>query len=158
MIKCVKLIKTHDSSLKDLMHIRCGAHVINLSMDSLLKTLEPHITKIRDIAKKIHCASSRRVAFKEMCEGNKEPAIVPSLDVATRWNSTHNMLASCLRVKHSFTRISSEFAREFDSIEEMTSSDWEKITLIIDFREPFNQCKYILKYIIYLILEYYFSF
>ena len=91
---------------------------------------------------KIHCTSSRRVLLQEKAVELEEPSIVPSLDLPMRWNSTHDMLQSCLRVKKSITYISEEFSKDTkdeNKIKKFTNSDWNKIQLITDFLEPFKQ-------------------
>ena len=59
-----------------------------------------------------------------------------------RWNSTHDMLQSCLRVNKSRTHLSEEFSKDTkdeNTIEKFTNSDWNKIQLITDFLEHFKQ-------------------
>ena len=93
---------------------------------------------------KIHCTSSRRQLLLTACvEHNKRP-IVPCLDIKIRWNSTHDMLHGCLRVKSAFTELSEQIAKEQKEdpkLKAMNSADWDKIQLVVDFLEPFKQCK-----------------
>ena len=71
---------------------------------------------------------------------NSEPNIIPSMDVRTRWNSTHIMCRDALKIKKSLTKASehlvSQNVSEYSSIEE---EDWEMAIILTDFLEPFNQ-------------------
>jgi len=74
---------------------------------------------------------------------NKEPNIVPGMDVAHRWNSTYDLLTSALRVTKSLTILSESIVRDkkndrFSSIEQ---KDWDEVLLIKTFLEPFKQGK-----------------
>ena len=74
---------------------------------------------------------------------NKEPNIVPGMDVAHRWNSTYDLLTSALRVTKSLTILSESIVRDkkndrFSSIEQ---KDWDEVLLIKNFLEPFKQGK-----------------
>ena len=52
MVKCVANLQ-EITVMKDLIHVRCGAHVINLAVQLMLIFLESHIEKIRFFAKKV---------------------------------------------------------------------------------------------------------
>ena len=99
MVGSVELLRTNDF-LKDLVHIRCGSHVINLIVEEVLNEVDPLIAKIRYFAKKvnlytsyknfgfdklymiqlfkIHCSSKKRQDLTQLCLQNQEPNIVPS--------------------------------------------------------------------------------
>ena len=69
---------------------------------------------------------------------------MPGLDIPTRWNSTHDMLQSCLRIEHSLTRMSEDLSKSKVSeggIKPMVTEDWEKLEIMVEFLEPFNHCK-----------------
>jgi hypothetical protein len=64
----------------------------------------------------------------------------PSLDVPTRWNSTYQMLHSCIPFADVFDRMK---RREDISIE-ITPEEWDKIKYIHDFLKILNDCKFLL--------------
>ena len=49
MIKCVENLHEY----KGIMHIRCGAHVINIAVSKILEILKPKTEKLRLIVKKV---------------------------------------------------------------------------------------------------------
>ena len=72
---------------------------------------------------------------------NKEPNIIPGMDIAIRWNSTYDLLFDALRIPISLTSLSIEMVRQkknsnYAAIED---SDWETITKITSFFEVFKQ-------------------
>ena len=66
-----------------------------------------------------------------------------SMDVKTRWNSTHKMLKSALKIKKSLSQFSKYLKSELNSIEydQIVETDWTISENITDFLEPFLQCK-----------------
>ena len=52
MVKCVECLKL-DDKMRSLIHIRCGAHVINLAVTAMLENLGIDIENVRNIAKKV---------------------------------------------------------------------------------------------------------
>jgi hypothetical protein len=81
----------------ELFHIRCGAHVLNLIVQDGLFVMKGYIDNIRDSIKYVKSPQTREELFADIVEQlgiicEKEP----SLDVATRWNSTYLMIDSAL--------------------------------------------------------------
>ena len=92
---------------------------------------------------KVHSSSKNRQYLAQRTTYNNEPNIVPTMDVKTRWNSTHQMLKSALRLKKSLTQTSSYLQREDPTIKYpvIDENDWLIATTLTDFLEPFYQCK-----------------
>ncbi len=57
---------------------------------------------------------------------SKEPNIKVELDISVRWNSTHDMLSTAVRLQRSLTALSTYLVNENDSTENaLTEIDWE---------------------------------
>lgn len=134
----------HDR-FENLIHVRCLAHILNISVKSGLKEkeIDEFIEKIRYFCKKIHCSSKLKSELKNQIEINQEPEISVVLDVETRWNSTFSMLSTALSIKKSITNISQVLKNENNCIfEELNEKDWANGSLIIKLLEPFYQSLY----------------
>lgn len=124
------------------MHIRFALHILHLIVQTGLEneSISHLFEKIRFFCKKIH-SSSRLVQFLDSQEGsNDEPKINVVLDVKTRWNSTHEMIKTALRIKKSLTSTSVHICSQGNiTYNQLDDNDWllaEKICLLL---EPFNQ-------------------
>jgi hypothetical protein len=89
-----------------LFHIRCAAHVLNLIVQDGLFVMKGSIDIIRDSVKYVKSSQTREELFGDIvqqlgiiCE--KEP----SLDIATRWNSTYLMIDSTLPYREAFQEL-----------------------------------------------------
>lgn len=75
-------------------------------------------------------------------QSNSEPTIKVVLDVKTRWNSTHEMLKTAIRIKKSLTAASVQIVSEgnanFCALDE---NDWIMAQKVCFLLEPFNQGK-----------------
>ncbi|CAL8083692.1 unnamed protein product [Prunus armeniaca] len=88
------------------MHMRCGAHIINLIVKEGLKRLESLIVAIRNAVKFVRSSPSWLSYFKMCVEMEKiECKGLVVMDVPTRWNSTYLMLDAALKFRKAFDRM-----------------------------------------------------
>jgi hypothetical protein len=100
----VKMHMLHSSG--DIFHVRCAAHVINLIVKDGLQQIDGVIENIRDSVKYIKGSPSRNEKFEEIiADLGINCGSRPSLDVATWWNSTCDMLLSALLFKDAFQEL-----------------------------------------------------
>lgn len=91
------------------MHMRCGAHIVNLIVSDGLKEMHDSIAVIRNSVRYIRLSPSRLQKFKICAENEKieyKGGLV--LDVTTRWNSTYMMLDVALKFEKAFARYEEE--------------------------------------------------
>uniref|UniRef100_A0ACD5TBU1 Uncharacterized protein n=1 Tax=Avena sativa TaxID=4498 RepID=A0ACD5TBU1_AVESA len=93
----------------ELFHIRCGAHVLNLIVQDGLFVKKGSVDNIRDGVKYVKSSQTREELFGEIV---KQLGIIcekePSLDVATRWNSTYLMIDSALPYWEAFDELAKQ--------------------------------------------------
>jgi hypothetical protein len=81
------------SSFQSFHHIRCFAHVLNLGAQAALNILAEELGTLRTIIKKTRSSPLSEEKFKTF---QVDTTLKPILDVATRWNSTADMLERAL--------------------------------------------------------------
>jgi hypothetical protein len=153
------LLTLHDD-LKDIIHIRCACHVINLAVKEGLKgELDAALVKLRFFVKKVHSASKLRQQLKDICKANDEPEIQVVMPVENRWNSDLAMIQVAIRIEISLTEMSENINQELvqtqskkkkssnsnesvvedEALSPLSSDDWDDYRLCLNLLEPFNQ-------------------
>ena len=91
----------------------------------------------------MHGAAKNRQFMIEEAARNKEPNIIPGMDVEHRWNSTFDLLVQALRITNSLSSLSNMLLRENKNINfsRIEKEDWDNVLLIKEFPEPFKQGK-----------------
>ena len=91
------------------LHKRCAAHIVNLIMQDGLKEIDNSIKCIRAAIRFVRAGTSRLVKFKEIAQLVKvDSKAFLNLDICTRWNSTHVMLAAACTYEKVFARYPEE--------------------------------------------------
>ncbi|KAH7659241.1 Ribonuclease H-like protein [Dioscorea alata] len=124
------------------LHLRCGAHIINLVVNEGLKEIENSVASIRLACKFVRSSTVRQQLFEECCEreGIETKALL-CLDVATRWNSTYLMLDTVIRFQKAFDGMVGDGNYDNYFIEEdqqpPTDDDWEQAREYTEFLKTF---------------------
>ena len=110
-IDYVKKSTERDSSILggELMHMRCK-HLLNLIVQSRLKSIHESIAKVRNAVQYVRASPARFEKSQEFVDKEKiKVKCLLSLDVPTRWNSTYLMLDCALK----FVRVLDKLEEEF---------------------------------------------
>ena len=86
----------------EFMHMRCCAHILNLIVQSGLKSIHESIAKVQNSVRYVRASPTRFEKFQECVENEKiKTKCLLSLDVPTRWNLTYLTLNCALKfVRH----------------------------------------------------------
>ena len=88
------------------MHMCCCVHILNLIVQSALKSIHESIVKIWNAVQYVRASLPRFEKFQECVENEKIKAkCLLSLDVPTMWNSTYLMLDCVLKFVRAFDRL-----------------------------------------------------
>lgn len=139
----VDLLKNHlrlkNSLVCDgqFIHVRCGAHILNLVIQSGLKSIDGSVEKIRESVKYVRGSEMRAMKFAE-CVSQLGLKVSKKLvqDMPVRWNSTYLMLESAILHKLAFQqlKIVDVNYKWCPSYEE-----WERVEKIAMFLRPFYE-------------------
>lgn len=146
MILGINLLKECDADLEDVLHIRCATHILNLVVEAGLEQdqLKTSISKIRYYCKRVHASVKLTEYLETQTNIFKEPSIKVVLDVETRWNSTHDMIKTSLRIFKSLKSISVHLKQMSDSMFDIIDdNDYENAVIVSDFLEPFYQGNFV---------------
>ena len=132
------------------LHVRCGAHIVNLIVNDGLHMLHDSIAAIRNSVRYIRSSPARLLKFKACVEKERidyKGGLV--LDVATRWNSTYLMLDVALKFEKAFARYEEEddkfisFFVDKDNVKKIigppTSADWDSASVFVKFLATFYE-------------------
>lgn len=149
MAVCTDNASNNDSFIQDLLdneyindkecHIRCFAHVLNLAAQDSLKEITTSINGLRDGVKLLRVSPGRMETFRTICLSEGVAFVKPILDVATRWNSTDDMLETSLRLKTPLQRIFTSFYESDDIDVEISNEDWLNFDDIHGFLSLFKE-------------------
>jgi len=103
-----KYVDTFNIPLPDqfnLFHIHSCTHILNLIAKAGLEIIDGMINTLRETVKKLRASPGLKQSFDPVV-ASMFPDLIklsqPSLDVATRWNSTYLMIQSSLPYKNAF--------------------------------------------------------
>ena len=84
----------------DYFHVRCGAHILNLIVQSGLKVVDNYVIKVREMVKYVRRVKTRMIKLaKFVSQLSVNCKKKHCQDVLKRWNSTSVMLESALPYK-----------------------------------------------------------
>lgn len=117
------------------IHIRCCAHILNILVQDGLKVMQNAIDNIRNVVRFVSATPSRMQVFNDIASQKRLPkrkGLV--VDVSTRWNSTHDMLANALAYKDVLMTYVQEHGH---SSLALTCDDWKKAESVCKFLKHF---------------------
>lgn len=120
----------------EFFHVRCGAHILNLIVQSGLKMIEKCVNKIRENVKYVKGTKGRLIKFAEcVAQLSLKSSKKLRQDVPTRWNSTYLMLDSALTYKLAFYQLQLVDSNFKDCA---TEEEWKTVEKIAKFLKPFH--------------------
>jgi hypothetical protein len=122
-------------------HFRCLAHIINLATQDTINHLKETIDKLRLLFTSIKASPHRTEMLRRKCSITGENFLKPKIDTLTRWGSTFHMIQVALKMKNSIHLLFNDFEQNSLSQDlndyELSSDQWNRLTLIKDFLQKF---------------------
>ncbi|PIA59621.1 hypothetical protein AQUCO_00400484v1, partial [Aquilegia coerulea] len=123
----------NDFLSRELFHLRCSAHVINLLVKDGLEHVLPSLENIRESVRHIKSSQAKLQSFFACCERlNMKKRRLP-IDMCTRWDSTYIMLFHAIP----YQKVFDLFFYESDFRYVPSLTDWNHATVIRDFFKIF---------------------
>ena len=83
----------------DQFHVRCIAHVVNLSVKSCMKSVHSVVDNIRSEISALRYSTKRRDKFESVAKELQVNCDIPNLDCETRWSSTFIMIKNAYKCR-----------------------------------------------------------
>ena len=131
-----ELAASNGSSFRHHNHIRCFAHVLNLGAQAALNVLTEDLERLRTLIKKIRSSPLSEEKFKSF---QVDTTLKPILDVATRWNSTANMLERALILKGPLISFSCYYQSTKGQDLSLPADRWTEVERILLYLTPFRR-------------------
>jgi hypothetical protein len=130
--------------MQSQFHIRCFAHVLNLSVQATLQHFEQPISGLRSFIRKVRVSPSKLQALRVLWEENNDSPSKfskPILDVSTRWNSTYDMLLRAIKLQKVLVKLLRSNPMEITASERplLEQDTWVKFESIAKFLQPFKE-------------------
>ena len=108
-----------------LCHIRCMAHVLNLSSQKGLKVnaVSRLLGKVRSLVAFLHRSTLAANILRKTLHQLELPVLRPIIDVTTRWNSTYDMIERFLVLRPAVTAALSHKDLKHESYRDTISQD-----------------------------------
>ena len=137
------MLKIMDFLDPSIHHCKCLNHVLNTVVKAEIlekpeiKTL---IEKARKISSHPNCSNLFAEALRRQCVENERPELKLIRDVATRWNSTVQMLKRLGEMKDIVTAVldEDEWCEKILDGEEVTDREWRLLNNVVKVLEPFE--------------------
>lgn len=117
-------------------HLGCFAHSLNLIVQAGLKDIQTTVNKIRRIVEFFKRSSHALAKLHQIQEQMGLPALKLKQDVATRWNSTYDMLSRIIKIKDAVVSTLAIISHE--DINTLTQNEWLVAEKSLDVLSIFN--------------------
>jgi len=137
-IKAFKILKNwlKNYSSEEIIHFRCFAHIINLSIRGGIEVFKEDLENLRSLLSFIKSSVKKTELLAKTCETLKINYYKPKIDNITRWNSTFEMLECALKLKPAITYLLIQ-NHEFKDFK-ISEKEWNYFENLRDFLEPFK--------------------
>lgn len=124
------------------MHLKCGAHILNLMVSDGLGDVHESVQSIRNAVRYVRSSPTRLQMFRDCVKKEKLSSKgLVVMDVPTRWNSTYMMLEAALRFKKAFDRMEDEDGHYLpwfcDREGPLLDVDWDIACVFVKFLKTF---------------------
>ena len=147
--KCIEHVKKNYNLPVDgaLLHVRCCAHIINLSVQEGISFISPLIEPIRKVAKWARNNQNIRRQYKQLCLVNNLKFRKLLGDCVTRWNSTYEMLSLAIKYKKVVTQLYNDYHESIGSDLCIDESSWTIGEHVCDLLGSYNHATHVFSYV-----------
>lgn len=119
-------------------HVRCFAHLLNLTVRNAMQLAEIQslIQKVKNITEYVRRSTVASAKLREVQQQMRQALLRPKQDVLTRWNSTFYMLERMLQIKEPLV---STLALVNPQLPALTLVEWETLKEACDILKPFEE-------------------
>ena len=127
------------------LHVRCCAHIVNLSAQDGIQFIEPLLKPIRKVVKWIRSTGVSRREYKRLCQEEGLKCRKFCLDTPTRWNSTYTMLKQAIVYKKVISIMYNE--SQEDENEMISEEHWNVGISICELLKAYKNATTVFSYV-----------
>ena len=120
---------------KDVVHIRCAPHVLNIVVQAGLGAINDIIKKVRDITKTFR-TPKRLQLLGDWCKKMDVQYCAPTPDAPTRWGSTLKMISNLVKLRGPIDFLASK-EKDFESAL-LSPETWDTLKELEQLLAPFH--------------------
>ena len=129
------------------LHVRCCAHIINLSAQKGISQLTHLLEPIRKVIKYLRFSGTYRSKYKKLCKDNGLRPKKWGIDCCTRWSSTYKLLNDAIQYKTIITELYNEDPSHQYDDGLITEQAWELASTVRDILACFAHATTVFSYV-----------
>ena len=124
----------------EFIHVRCCAHILNLTVSDALKYLHVSILRKRNVVKYVRSSPARLQIFKDFAKEDKmSTKNCLMMEVPTRWNSTFIVLDGAIKCQKRFERFGGHDPSYLQKDDIPTVKKWVNAKVFVKFLRTFSE-------------------
>lgn len=132
-IKTMQLLQLFHSDYENVLHTRCLAHILNLSVKKGLEKLNNVVSDISKLVNFINFSPKKKQLFFDICDLLKISRLTLLREMHIRWNSTFLMLERAYNMR----LVLDHMCKHLEEFKKYLIEDWGKVKNLIDFLKPY---------------------
>ena len=147
--KAIEYIRPDIPTVLDgqFLHIRCCAHIINLTAQTGIKQLTLFLEPIRKVVKYLRKPANLRSNYKQLCKQKGLRAKKWGIDCPTRWSSTFKLLNDTITYKEVITELYNSDPTNQNDDSLITEQLWDLASNVREILACFKNATNIFSYV-----------